>query len=352
MTRLVRRRDGNPAADTSTSFSDWIQVDDQQLAPRTSWQTSVEYDLQGWEMTEKTSMDDHAEWTIPEILGFVNGAVNTLDADLPWNFNPTIVLGGSGLAAVGGVGFAYEDHIIGPVPGDDDPAGESAVMAAGWRPYFRQQQCPQTGFSTAWRPDWPADAIGYEVEGVDLSGGTSFISEPVSVVVSLAYDYDAAGSWVGTTHVVFNNEGPAVTVGRSGDFLTYSYDWAGFDLGRHTFTDVSLGSDLQGFEDGASEVEIVGFGDAPPYSGLFGMAQGAFDVEYLTGPEATALYAHHAITATATYTVRPPRIRWIYGAPPAYRRTYPNDAITEGARRTYPPTKAIQGGRRTAGAYP
>lgn len=357
MTRLVRRRDGNINADTSTSFSDWIQVEDKALAPKTNWVTSSTYLTQIYSETEKAAPDSPAVWSVGELLDFINGATIPSDPELPPGYNPVNQLPpGGGLPLRGGVGAAYFNDKLAPFPGDDDPAGSLAQIGAGWRPYFRLQTCPQTGFSNSWRPDWPADAIGFEVEGVEVEGGLSFVAEPVSARVSLDYEMVLVGGWVGQTLVAFSNQRPPVTVGRSGDFLTYDIDWPSFDYSVTKVQDTTLGHDMKAFgvgeeTSGSGVVEITDFSGAPPYSGMFGMSQSAINHEWFSGPDETQMSAGHRVTASVVYTVRPPRIRWIYGDPAPYRRAYPNDAIAEGGRRSFPPSKATQSSRRISGGY-
>lgn len=72
------------------------------------------------------------------------------------------------------------------------------------------------------------------------------------------------------------------------------------------------------------------------------------------GPNHTRLVTDVVIEVVIRY--KAPRWRFVFDSvvpvtEKPYRRTFPNDAATEGARRTFPPSRAIQAGRRTSGGY-
>lgn len=72
------------------------------------------------------------------------------------------------------------------------------------------------------------------------------------------------------------------------------------------------------------------------------------------GPDHLRLVTDVILEVIIRYTG--PRWRYVFNSvvpvtEQPYRRTFPNDAATEGARRTFPPSRAIQAGRRTSGGY-
>ena len=254
---------------------------------------------------------------------------------------------------------------------DDDPFYLSHTLEGGRggsgvtiAPYPHQMY-----WHDGWRPDWPDGAIGYEVEQVELAPDFWVpVADPVSAEFTITltpsthfgqvtnlYARAVVNSDWGSGPVEWSFSGPLLdmSVDQTAPMTITSADNAEFGT---VLTEVAFEGVLDPPHVGT--ITVSDFSHAPPHSGLVGFhAQVGKHPEAVTAEPAPNLENGVAIMVSANadvvgvYTIRPPRIRWIYGRPPYRRLTQRADGRAGGARRIHPRPKSVQGSnRRGAGS--
>ena len=225
-----------------------------------------------------------------------------------------------------------------------------------------------------WTPSsWPADAIGYEVDMVEVEPGVwgpwadpVRLDLQVTIEPSVYFGTHWGGIFVrvqvtnadGTNDIRFaltglesdgsplnaipDNAAPGVVT--YAELLHLVHDRGPSEVG------------VPGKEPSVHDVVIEDF--SIPYTGLVGAWWGPslFDefsdvTVTVDGAPDWAIEVNSNVTLAGSYTVRPPRIRWIYGRAPYRRLTQRADGRAGGARRIHPRPKTIQGSnRRGAGS--
>jgi len=262
-------------------------------------------------------------------------------------------------------------HILsGTLDGDDDPFYYSHINEGTRRGQGRPIGAHLV--DTFWREDWlpapPAGAIGYEVEQVEVAAGSWGSWGPwadpvrldlqVSIAPTVRFGTHLGGIVIrvqindidGTNTIRFEPTG----LESSGSPTNFMPDSAGPSVVNYAEL-VHLVHD-RGPTEEPSLYDVVIEDFTIPYTGLVGAwwapvkFDESTDVQVLVdGAPDDAIEIIAGVNFTGTYTIRPPRIRWIYARTP-FRRTYPrDDALAGGAQRTWPPSKAYQSLRRTSG---
>lgn len=224
----------------------------------------------------------------------------------------------------------------------------------------------------AWMPDPPASAIGVEVEQVELAPGFwAPVADPLSAVFTITL---APSTYLGTisglvASAVLNTEWGA------GD-LAWGYapatDPPLLDFTVHQRAPVTLVSADNGElgsvytvvpSEGTLDppfvdtITVDDFSYAPPHTGLVGFHSqvGKYPFESAAPTpvldDGVAIEVRPGADITGVYTIRPPRIRWIYAVAPYRRLTQRGDGLAGGARRIHPRPKSIQGSNRRGGGF-
>jgi hypothetical protein len=345
--RYVIDLPGTPGVDAidATSFSGWIQPDDQTagldvingVTPGElggNWTDSYEY-------VDDPPVPDE---TFPEdAVSLANAALGGLDFGPP-NASASLTVEHASWAAMVAL------------PSDDDPVGFQHILKGG-----RGASGSTLGVHLAdsfWHGEWagtpPVGAIGYEVEQYEVPDGQWLpIADPTALLLEI-------------THEPAIGNGVAELASRA----TVNHQWGSgaveFDVVTGLSVAVGAPRTLAASEDDSVaqsiapcpgspvtyEVEVTDLSTSPPYTGLLG----GFATVVLGGgaglvsmDDNETFTASPGVTFGGTYTIRPPRFRWIFATQP-FRRTSPrDDALAGGAQRTWPPSKAYQAGRRTSG---
>lgn len=180
-------------------------------------------------------------------------------------------------------------------------------------------------WKTQWAPAWPEGSIGYEIEQVQVGDGQWLaISEPQSLEVRV-------------THSPTVQNG---TVSGSESRGTLELNWGSGILSWSPF-----GLGIDGFKAAPSIALAAGPGtqvtnlnvnalpttftyivndltSCPPYTGLFGGYSSVFGGGIISMVDNATLQVKANVQFDGTYTIRPPRLRWIYGVilPPKFGR--------------------------------
>jgi hypothetical protein len=267
-------------------------------------------------------------------------------------------------AAPGGLTLTHTGGMVsGSFPGDDDPFYFIDSHSYTWMPTVSYRAPSDGPWQEAWRPTWPEDAIGYEVEQYQLDDGTwSALALPVEArIQGNLVDGSVGGSFVGarTTLAVNDRIGTAV-VEADGDI-----DFVGPppNFNRDNALAGTVKTTVDAGEASAPSVpfdlQVTDFGNVPTRSGIVALwtsttVPGGSDLigDVSSWPNTGQVVVRRVVNGLAvTYTIRPPRIRWIYPSRPYRRITRRGDALAGGARRIGGRVKTIQGSnRRGAGA--
>lgn len=252
-------------------------------------------------------------------------------------------------------------RVSGTIEGDDDPFYFEHTLR-GFRGGARRTPCVRladTVWRDAWRPEWPPEAVGYEVEQVEVASSVwGAFAEPtrldmaVSVQPSVYHGIHGSGlvvqaalndNWGGGP-LTFDVSGGLVSDGTppgiTADFVH------GQILHPVQESGVLLTPEVY-------EFTITDF--AVPYTGLVGLqyAVTAFPgatVEVYVGDNGF-IEINPGVTYSGVYTIRPPRIRWIYDVPPIRQTSHRDDHLAGGAYQTWPAPTSDQMSNTTFGGY-
>lgn len=390
MARYIIGRGVAPSevVEASTAFSGWIQAADRQapMSLDAQWSENPTRVADSQTVSEQVADPPTPTDTYPND---VSGLASSLMAG--WGQ----VAGGPG-AQFSHTGWGLASG--GTLPGDDDPfyythgygGSRGGVRAA---PFVRTADL---FWQDSWRPGaWPVGAIGYEVEATDLQvlypnptydpalegqpGNDEFfqlsvawpLSEPsaLDLVVSLQTETGASGGSIDGLIVI-------VTVSEEwgdGDVLWHS-DPGGityFDIvgthpdrvsARAEFGLVEHPVISSGKEEFPTEYvfRIEDFSQAPAHTGLVGLSVGmskdsltsaSASQVFVTVGEGGSVSTSEGLNYWGTYTIRPPRFRWIYGTTPIRQTFARDDHLAGGAYQTWPTPKSEQESNRTFGGY-
>jgi hypothetical protein len=363
------------AVAASTEFSEWVQVPDRTAA---GW--SVAWDIEF----------DHPDYEPGELV--TNGSSETQadgpapTCDYPEDINGTatgLADPFGGIDTVGGVfrvthsfwslvSGTHVDPITGEI--DDDPFyyAHATTGSKGGDALVKAADPDETKWSDDWRPAYPPGAIGYEVELPEVAPGQYYpLSELVEAHVNavIAPSVPIGQHLGGLVTRLVVNEHVGLAPWRL-DALTGGHlQWASPEqapqeiVNETTYLEAEVGVPSTGV---LAPPEVRSATWPVPEGRRY---DGGFAAYYaITMPvlaESVNVLAHdegsgrmEAATGVdlddVTYTIRPPRIRWIYAEPqrlPYRRVTRRRDGLAGGARRTGGRVKTIQGSnRRGAGA--
>lgn len=364
---VVRSGSTYAAVSAATEFSDWMQIPDREAPGRVGFG----FDESPTVGTEKMLLDygeSMADSPVPEegYPGDIAGLAN----DLAGPF--------AGMGAHSGseyeVNHSPWEMISGTYPGDDD-AFYFVHVRNGSRGAGHVATCVDLDagrWRDAWVDSWPLGAIGYEVEVGEPTPGTwGPYSKAVraNAVATVAPSVHSGSHLSGlVARLVVNDHWGDGTL-RIESSITAGAQWQAsgqptpYVIDEETYfaaeVPVPNTGTLTPAETFNFEVPMTG---ANEWSGAFGAfysicksqwSPSVVDVR-VSGEGDGQMLASPNVNMAVTYTIRPPRIRWIYAAPQAvsYRRVYPrDDGLAGGAPRTWPPSKAVQSSNRTFGGY-
>jgi hypothetical protein len=349
------------AVTTSTARSDWVEVADQ-----TAGAVAPTHDtppaLAGHEAVQHSvSADD------PYVFDLAHATEWRQFVAAQSRYAGPGETGLTGSGQPGGLTFTHSGGLTsGTFPGDppdDDPFYYFDNHGVVWMPSatYRSVHPNDSQWTDAWRPAWPDDAIGYEVEQYELENGEwAPLSEPVAATVSFTLsDESTGGQFIGAVTTVTLNDrfGTAQMTAGGVDLLAApNLDRDNAETATHGIVQTPVGAP-EFNADVPAAFTVEDFTASPARSGLLavwqsltipGSLEGTPDSWHNTGRIALITQKQGL---TVTYTIRPPRIRWIYASHPYRRITQRGDGLAGGARRVGGRVKTIQGSnRRGAGS--
>lgn len=398
---VVNRPGAGGGAAESTDFSEWIQVPDRQapMSPDARWLDDPTRVADGDSFWEYVADGPTPAETYPDDISEL----------------ATSLMAGWGQVAGGpGAGFHHNwwAMISGTAPGGDDDPFYFTHGYGGSRGGTRVAPFVRTAdlhWQDSWRPAaWPDGAIGYEVEAVDLQAlwpnpafdpeqaGTPGYDVPEFFVLDVTWALSEPTA-LDLTVSLQTATGVGTNGGSIGGLLTLitvSGEWGGgnvlwhSDPGSITYFDIDgahpnrvsarrefgyvehpvIGSGTEQFPT-EYNFRIDDFTGAPAHTGLVGLSVGMSKDSLNSGGVSQVIVdvgengrvdTSEGLNYWGTYTIRPPRFRWIFGeaAPAApdqydpYRRTFPrDDQFGTSAPRTFPESRSEQGSNRTFSGY-
>lgn len=349
--RYVFDRPGTPGPDAidSTDIGSWFQPADQTAAAAAPF---IAADYSVIEKIETSGTDYVADAPTPDDLFPADFIVCRDTVNGGAAVQPNDVLGGDW------AGWHHPWTVVSGVFEDDDDPFYYSHSVGAVITLFHRPVCVRladTFWTEDWRPDWPADAIGYEVELAEVTEGDW---QPYADVISA--DLVLRHTTVVDPDIIFPVGGVA-TVNLNdkwGDGVS-DFDLSGLvatvqaEVTVANTDDESLGHDSVSLPEAGEQTvdlsfHVDNFDHAPRYTGLIGAFTRILtaSVSLPNDDCLVSITTGLEVLPTSVYYIRPPRIRWIYARAP-YRRTYPRDDI----RRTWPPPKSVQASNRTHGGY-
>lgn len=353
----------------ATDFSPWLQPDDQAAEAVTYTSAPVPAETGGKVINYDSSVLDP-----PAPADNADLETTTLADELSVGGDA-----GAGLS-VGEMTVSHTAWTIveGGDPADDDPFQIRHVLhgsrgASGVTVAVSAKDLKWPG--DIWLPGGsiPANAIGYEVEQVELAAGFWVpAAEPISAQLEVTL---SPSTYFGS---VTNAEAFAVLNQQWGEGPV-SWGYAPgtspplLALNIQRTAPATLAATLDALHarvatfapySGAAPsphteaVTIADLSASPPYSGLLGFQSTVRNIGgTVSVNNGDTLEVSANATVAGIYVIRPPRIRWIYAEPQtatstAYRRIYPrDDALGSGSSRNWPRSKSLQSGQRVGGGY-
>lgn len=351
-------------------YGPWLQPPDRELEAAQSlafWRTVVVGgEAVGWEQVSPAAetvygvQDNTIEWSGDPIP-------HDPAAFIGWVLDEGAIAGGSdpGVPASPrfSVSHANTQGLPGSHPGDpSDPTPYFDAHSAerGVSGMLNHTTVDDLMWDDAWRADlppeeqWPDGAVQYEVEERLVDGDLIPAATVLSAALRVAGETRAFEGHIAPVELVATVDARWLTEGvkrlewaldeAGGLAFLRTYDIAaGINPVDITMTIENPGSDPVGPGLVAPLAMWQCIRTVPGAGGGSVTLTGTY-----TAGSATVLYAAEDST---TYTIRPPRIRWVYETVP-YRRNFPrDDALAGGAGRNWPRPKSSQASNRTSGGY-